>query len=263
MSKIRRVLQLLHEAGLSQREVARVTGVSKSSVAEIASYARAAGLRWEQARTLDDEALRARMYPPTAPRSARHLEPEWAQVHQQPKLAGVTLQPLWEEYRQSHGEQAYKYSAFCEKYARWARHLKRSMRQVHKAGERLFVDYAGQTVPIVDALTGEIRRAQVFVAVLGASNYTYACATERQTTADWIGAQVLALSAEEYAFDGFWKGTEEGGQTLHHLGANRYAALARSYSPHWRHRPWWCTGWSTAAPGSADPPWSRGRSWPS
>ena len=149
MSKIRRVLQLLHEAKLSQREVARVTGLSKSGVGEIASYARAAGLAWEQARQLDDQALQARMHPPPAPRSARHLEPDWAQVHQQLKQPAVTLQLLWEEYRQANGEQAYKYSAFCEKYARWARHLKRSMRQVHKAGERLFVDYAGQTVPVV------------------------------------------------------------------------------------------------------------------
>lgn len=193
MSKIRRVLQLLHEAGLSQREAARVTGISKSSVGEIASYARAAGLTWPQAKALDDEALRARVYPPAAPRSARHLEPDWPQVHQQLKLPGVTLQLLWEEYRQSQGEQAYKYSAFCEKYGRWARHLKRSMRQVHKAGERLFVDYAGQTVPLVDRSTGEITRAQIFVAVLGASNYTFACATRSQQAVDWTRAIIAAL----------------------------------------------------------------------
>lgn len=178
---------------MSQREVARVTGVSKSGVGEIASYARAAGLAWEQARALDDEALQARVYPPPAPRSARHLEPDWAQVHQQMKLPAVTLQLLWEEYRQAQGEQAYKYSAFCEKYARWARHLKRSMRQVHKAGERLFVDYAGQTVAMVDAFTGEITRAQIFVAVLGASNYTFACATRTQQAVDWVRSIIAAL----------------------------------------------------------------------
>lgn len=101
MIKVRRVLQLLYEAGLSQREAARVTGVSKSSVGEIASYARAAALTWEQARALDDDALQARVYPPPVPRSARHLEPDWAQVHQQLKLPGMTLQLLWEEYRLS------------------------------------------------------------------------------------------------------------------------------------------------------------------
>jgi transposase len=193
MSKIRRVLQLLHEAKLSQREVARVTGLSKSGVGEIASYARAAGLAWEQARQLDDQALQARMHPPPAPRSARHLEPDWAQVHQQLKQPAVTLQLLWEEYRQANGEQAYKYSAFCEKYARFARLLKRSMRQVHKAGERLFVDYAGQTVAMVDAFTGEITRAQIFVAVLGASNYTFACATRTQQAVDWVRSIIATL----------------------------------------------------------------------
>ncbi len=178
---------------MSQREVARVTGLSKSGVGEIASYARAAGLAWEQARQLDDQALQARMHPPPAPRSARHLEPDWAQVHQQLKQPAATLQLLWEEYRQANGEQAYKYSAFCEKYARWARHLKRSMRQVHKAGERLFVDYAGQTVAMVDAFTGEITRAQIFVAVLGASNYTFACATRTQQAVDWVRSIIATL----------------------------------------------------------------------
>jgi transposase len=105
----------------------------------------------------------------------------------------VTLQLLWEEYRERCGEQAYRYSAYCEKYRAWAKTLKRSMRQLHPAGERMFVDYAGQTVPLVDALTGEIQRAQVFVAVLGASNFTFACATPRQTAADWVGAIIAAL----------------------------------------------------------------------
>ena len=86
------------------------------------------------------------------------------------------------------GEPAYKYTSFCVKYRAWAARLKRSMRQTHIAGEKLFVDYAGQTVPIVDAATGEIATAQIFVAVLGASNYTYAYATATQTAADWIGA---------------------------------------------------------------------------
>lgn len=97
MSKIRRVLQLLHEAGLSQREAARATGVSKTSAGEIASCARAAGMTWAQARELDDEALHARLYPPPVARSSRHLEPDWAQLHQQLKRPGVTLQLLWED----------------------------------------------------------------------------------------------------------------------------------------------------------------------
>ncbi len=193
MSKIRRVLHLLYEAKLSQREAAAAVGLSKSSVGEIASYARAAGLSWPEACTLDDDALRARVYPPPAPRSARHLEPNWAELHQELKRPGMTLQLLWEEYRHAHGTQAYKYSAFCEKYARFAKSLKRSMRQVHKAGERLFVDYAGQTVPLVNPRTGEITYAQIFVAVFGASNYTFACATATQQAVDWTRSIISAL----------------------------------------------------------------------
>lgn len=193
MSKIRRVLQLLHEAGLSQREAARAAGVSKTSVGEIASCARAAGMTWAQLRELDDDTLHARLYRPPVARSSRHLEPDWAQLHQQLKRPGVTLQLLWEEYQLAHDGRAYKYSAFCEKYARFAKLLKRSMRQVHKAGERLFVDYAGQTVGLIDAHTGEITRAQIFVAVLGASNYTYACATRTQQAEDWTRSIIAAL----------------------------------------------------------------------
>jgi transposase len=194
MSKIRRTLQLLADSGLSTRQVAAALNISKSTVSEIALYARTAGIDWVQANTLSDEELQARLYPPPRPRSCHRQEPDYAELHQELKRPGVTLLLLWEEYRACCGEQAYRYSAFCEKYRAFARGLKRSMRQMHLAGERLFVDYAGQTVAIVDALTGEIRRAQVFVAVLGASNYTYACATLQQTAVDWVGSIIAALN---------------------------------------------------------------------
>ena len=126
------------------------------------------------------------------PRASHQLAPDFAVVHQELKRAGVTLMLLWEEYAQGN-PLAYKYTSFCIKYREFARTQLRSMRQVHIAGEKLFVDYAGSTVPIVDAATGEISQAQIFVATSGASNYTFACATPRQTTEDWIGAQVLAL----------------------------------------------------------------------
>ena len=113
-------------------------------------------------------------------------------MHQELKRPGVTLMLLWEEYATGN-PLAYKYTSFCIKYGEFAKAQQRSMRQIHIAGEKLFVDYAGDTVPIIDAATGEITQAQIFVATLGASNYTYACATPRQTTADWIGAQVQAL----------------------------------------------------------------------
>ncbi len=193
MSKIRHTLQLLHSGNLSIRQIGAALGISKSTVSEIASYTRAAGLDWAQTQNLSDEELQARLYRPPVTRQARHLEPDYAQIHSELKRAGVTLQLLWEEYQQQHQGEAYKYSAFCEKYRQWAKRLKRSMRQTHEAGDKLFVDYAGQTVPVVDANTGEITQAQVFVAVLGASNYTYACATPTQKAADWIASIIAAL----------------------------------------------------------------------
>jgi transposase len=193
MSKVRQTLRLLAESGLSMRQVAAALGISKTTVSEIALYARDAGVDWTLAASLGDEALHARLYPPVRPRSSHRREPDYAALHQELKRADVTLQLLWEEYRAAAGTEAYRYSAFCEKYRTWAKSLKRSMRQMHPAGERLFVDYAGQTVPVVDAHTGEMRQAQVFVAVLGASNYTFACATWRQTASDWVGAIIQAL----------------------------------------------------------------------
>jgi transposase len=194
MSKVRRTLQLLADSGLSTRQVAAALGISKTTVSEIAMYARDAGVDWALASTFSDDELQARLYPPPRPRSTYRHEPDYPALHQELKRPSVTLQLLWEEYRAGAGEHAYRYSAFCEKYRAWAKRLKRSMRQLHPGGERLFVDYAGQTLPVVDALTGEIRRAQVFVAVLGASNYTYACATWQQTAADWVGAIIAALT---------------------------------------------------------------------
>lgn len=193
MSKIRHTLQLLHGGTLSTRQIGAALGISKSTVSEIASYARVAGVDWALAQTLSDEELQVRLYKPHVPRASRHLEPDCAHIHRELRRPGVTLQLLWEEYQQQHGGQAYKYSAFCEKYQAWSRRLKRSMRQTHEAGDKLFVDYAGQTVPIVDASTGEIAQAQIFVAVLGASNYTYACATASQKATDWVASIMSAL----------------------------------------------------------------------
>jgi len=121
------------------------------------------------------------------------VAPDLAHVHQELKRKSVTLALLWEEYRQGHGEAAYQYSRFCDLYRAFARSLKRSMRQTHRAGEKLFADYVGDTVAIIDTVTGEIRRARIFVAVLGASNYTFACATAAQTQADWLWGLGRAL----------------------------------------------------------------------
>ena len=196
MRQIRETLRLHLQAGLSYNEVGRALKISKSAVGKYVSLARVAGVDWDIAQTLSDEDLEARLYRPALPRCSHQRAPDFGAVHQELKRAGVTLMLLWEEYATGLGEKgalAYKYTSFCIKYREFALRQQRSMRQIHIAGEKLFVDYAGSTVPIVDAATGEITQAQIFVATLGASNYTYACATPRQTTADWIGAQVQAL----------------------------------------------------------------------
>jgi transposase len=192
MRQIRQCLRLHLEAGLSYNQVARATGVSKATVGKFVLLARASGVDWTVAQTLTDEQIEARLFKPAVPRASYQLTPDFALIHQELKMPGVTLQLLWEEYQRG-CELAYRYTSFCIKYRAWAATLKRSMRQVHIAGERLFVDFAGQTVPLIDAATGEITRAQIFVAVLGASNYTYACASATQTTVDWVGSIINAL----------------------------------------------------------------------
>jgi len=192
MRQIRETLRLHMQAGLSYNEIGRVLKISKSVAGKYVSLARVAGVDWDLAQTLSDEDLEARLYRPALSRSSHQRAPDFGMVHQELKRPGVTLMLLWEEYAKGN-PLAYKYTSFCVKYAEFARRQQRSMRQIHIAGEKLFVDYAGGTVPIVDPLSGEITQAQIFVATLGASNYTYACATPRQTTADWIDAQVQAL----------------------------------------------------------------------
>jgi transposase len=192
MRRIRETLRLHLQAGLSYNEVGRALKISKSAVGKYVSLARVAGVDCEVAESLSDEELEAKLYRPPVPRASHQLAPDFALVHQELKREGVTLMLLWEEYARGN-PLAYKYTSFCVKYREFAQNQLRSMRQVHLAGEKLFVDYAGSTVPIIDPATGEISQAQIFVATLGASNYTFACATARQTTADWIGAQVQAL----------------------------------------------------------------------
>jgi transposase len=188
MRSIRELYRLKFEAGLSHQQIARALAVSKGVVAKYARLAEAAGLTPAELLALPEDALLARLRP-TRPAPLRHVPPDYATIHQELKRKGVTLMLLWEEYVAAHpGASTYRYSQFAQRYRDFAARLRRSMRQVHRAGEKLFVDYAGQTVPYGDA--GE--RAQIFVATLGASSYTFACATLRQTLADWVGALVRA-----------------------------------------------------------------------
>ena len=193
MSKQRQILQLLHDGHLSTREIAAALHISKSSVGDIAKAARLAGLDWEAANKLSDDELSARIYKPATVRRSQLIEPDHGYLYRELKRADVTLQLLWEEYQGQHGSNAYKYSAFCDRFRQWNKTLKLSMRQIHPAGERAFLDFAGHTVPIIDSLTGEITQAQIFVAVLGASSYTFACATQAQKVEDWVLCTICAL----------------------------------------------------------------------
>lgn len=194
MHRIKELLRLKYECALSFERIGRALKISKGVVAKYVKAAEVAGLNWPQIRELDEEALERRLSARQGRGAARgYVAPDFAYVHQELRRKSVTLALLWEEYRQGNGEAAYQYSRFCDLYRVFARSLKRSMRQTHRAGEKLFADYAGDTVPVIDAATGEVRRAHVFVAVLGASNYTYACATAAETQADWLGGLGRAL----------------------------------------------------------------------
>lgn len=191
--KLKEVIRLDGECGLSQRQIAESCQVAPSTVSEYLRRARLAGLTWPQVAALDERVVMARLFPPRPARTeaARPL-PDWAAVHQELKRKSMTLFLLWHEYKSAHPT-GYGYSSFCELYRQWARKLDVVMRQDHRAGEKLFVDYAGQTVPVQDQVSGETRQAQIFVAVLGASGYTYAEATWTQSLPEWIGSHSRAF----------------------------------------------------------------------
>ncbi len=192
MRQVREVLRLRWACGCSVRQTAMRCGVSRPAVDEYVRRALAAGWSWPLPADLDDAALERRLFPlALSERPARPL-PDHATVHQELKRKGVTLMLLWEEYKERSPE-GLQYSQYCERYRAWARKLDLSMRQVHRAGEKCFVDYAGQTVAVVERGSGEIRAAQVFVAVLGASNYSYAEATWTQSLPDWCASHVRAF----------------------------------------------------------------------
>ena len=140
-----------------------------------------------------EQALEALLFPPAAPSRVERPLPAWSHVHAELRRKGVTLALLWQEYKTEQPD-GVQYSQFCERYREWARCVDAVMRQSHRAGEKLFVDYAGHTARVVDRTTGEERVAQVFVAVLGASSYTYAEATWTQSLADWTASHVRALA---------------------------------------------------------------------
>ena len=172
MRKIVDVLRLSHEGGLSHREVARVVKSSPTTVGEILRRAKLVGVIWPLPAGVSELWLEAQLYPPAAPSSLSRPEPDWPSVHRELRRKGVTLDLLRQEYKAEHPS-GYHFSGFCAHYRRGVVRLSVSLRQTHAPGEKLFIDYAGPTVPITDAMTGEIRQAAIFLAVLGASSYTY------------------------------------------------------------------------------------------
>jgi len=194
MRQVREVLRLKHAAGLSERHIAGALRISRSTVSEYLRRAAVVGITWPVPADLDDAALEGRLFsPPFALPENPRPQPDWPRLHAELRHPGVTLLLLWEEYRA--GQPAgYGYSRFCDLYREWRSGISPTMRQTHVAGERLFVDFAGQTVPITDPATGATRPAQIFVAALGASNYTYIEARWTQGLADWIGCHVNALT---------------------------------------------------------------------
>ena len=188
MRKIKEVLRLKWANKLSNRQIAINCSISRPTVSEYVRRAEQAQLSWPLPDSLDEGQLERRLFPPAPlPETRDRQHPNWQTVREQLKGKNVTLFLIWQEYRALH-PLGYQYSWFCEHYQNWLGKCDVVMRQNHKAGEKLFVDYAGHTMPVTDRLTGEIQQAQIFVAVMGASNYTYAEATWTQSLPDWIGS---------------------------------------------------------------------------
>jgi transposase len=194
MRKIKEVLRLKWSAGLGSRSIARSVKIGKTTVDELVRRATESGLSWPLQPEMDEAFLEQLLYPQSViPEGLARALPDLLYVHRELSRKGVNLSLLWNEYKERHPS-GYQYSQFCELYRQYAKKLDLSMRQLHRAGEKLFVDYCGQTIPFIDTSTGEFVPCQIFVAVLGASNYTYAEATLSQSLADWIGSHVRAFS---------------------------------------------------------------------
>jgi transposase len=194
MNKIRDILRLHFNSKLSQHQIAVSLKISSGAANKYVSLAKAASLSWPVDPQLDDKALRAllRPYKGTTKQDA-FVEPNYPSIHQELKQKGITLLLLWQEYEEVYGKKAYRYARFCAKYKDWLSRQKPSMRQTHRAGEKLFIDYCGPTIDVIDPTTDKIRSAAIFVAVLGASNYTYAEATWDQKLPNWIASHVRAF----------------------------------------------------------------------
>ena len=192
--KIKEVLRLALENDCSIRQIAKSCDIGRSTVSDYLARARKAGLTWPLPADLDDTAIENLLFPQKSAAISlpKQQMPPMEYLFKELKKKGVTLQLLWYEYKQDNPD-GYQYSQFCELYRRWVKLLDVTLRQKHRAGEKLFIDYAGQTVPIIDPSTGEITEAQIFIAALGASNYTFAEASAAQDLPSWISSHVHAF----------------------------------------------------------------------
>ncbi len=203
MLNVREILRLGLSRQWSNREIARSLCVSHATVARYIALARKAGLTCDKAQEMDDAGLLCFLEKDKGPLQKKlYQAPDVHYLHTELKKKGVTLGLLWQEYKSAYPD-GYQLTQFCEYYRRWKEKLNPSLYQIHKAGEKMFVDYAGHTMPVHDRTTGKIRQAQIFVAVLGSSNYTYAEATWDQSLPNWIGSHTRSF---EY-FGGVAKAT--------------------------------------------------------
>jgi len=194
MRKLKEILRLKHSAQLSNRQISKSVNVSPATVSKYLARAEEQGWSWPLPDGVTESDIDRALYKNPVFRKSGFVMPDFSLMHQELKRKGVTKQLLWEEYKSIHKEDAYSYTQFCHYYRNWSKKSRLSMRQTHRAGEKLFVDYAGPTVPIIDKHTGEVKEANIFIAVLGASNYTYAEATWSQKLPDWLSAHVRAFN---------------------------------------------------------------------
>jgi transposase len=192
MRKIREIIRLGLDGTISQRDIASSVGLSKTAVQAVLQRAKQIELSLEDIGKLGEFELSAKLYPPPINRSRKHILPDWCQLSIELRKKGVTLHLLWHEYK-AENPNGLQYSRFCTLYREWEKTTHLVMRQTHKAGEKLFIDFSGLTIPWLNLDTNEVQYAEVFVAVLGASNYTFVYAVENQTLPNWVKCHVNAF----------------------------------------------------------------------
>jgi transposase len=192
MHKVREILRFKWVLGLPHRETAKGLNVSAGAVAAVLARTREADLTWSEVERLSDEELERRLYGPRERPVREQSLPDPVWVHNELKRSGVTLELLHLEYLERYPD-GYRYTSFCNHYRRWRKRCRPSMRQIHKAGEKMFCDFSGKRPCIVDRLTGEVINVELFVSVLGASNYTYVEAVRTQRVTDWIACHLHAF----------------------------------------------------------------------